>query len=452
MAQSTGAVGSNLAVALHWPASRKWHTMLHWRASRQGHAGGSAPSGVTPLPAVLALVFTCSMGTGVLNSGVFFLANSRYGFDAAANFALAVMFAAFYIPSAAFIGPILRRVIERLPWLTTRAVLATIVLCISLLAVLPIAADQFPVWSPWPSWPIWVTVAGYAILTGNLWPLVESYTSGGRKGERLRTAIGRFNITWAAALVIVFWAMAPLVEPRPLDVIASVGAVHLLSLILLLWFPRDPAGHVTEHHEPHPPVYTRLLLVAQVLLPMSYLMIGAVQPLMPKLCEHAGAPAAWQTPLASLWLIARLVTFAMMERWHGWHGRWWTPGVGACLLIVGAGAAVASASLPAGTTGAMGLGAGLVLLGIGAGMIYAVALYYAMEVGQSQVDAGGRHEALIGAGYLVGPAIGLTLTQLVAVGRLTPESFELTLLSLVVVIALGVTIIGFGRALGRRPN
>lgn len=413
---------------------------------------GLGAMGVTPLPAVLTLVFTCSMGTGVLNSGVFFLAKSRYGFDAAANFALAVMFAVLYIPSAAFIGPILRRMVERLPWLTTRAVLATILVMILLLTLAPIAADQFPAWNTWPSWPIWITVAGYAVLTGNLWPLVESYTSGGRKGERLRTAIGRFNMTWAAALVIIFWAMAPLVEVRPLVVIAGVGAVHLLSLILLSWFPRDPAAHASEHHEPHPPVYARLLNVSQVLLPMSYLVIGAVQPLLPRLCEHAGVPAAWQTPLASLWLIARLVTFAVMERWHAWHGRWWTPAAGAFLLIVGAGTAVASALLPAGSTGALGLGAGLVLLGVGAGMIYAVALYYAMEVGQSQVDAGGRHEALIGVGYLVGPVIGLSLTQVVAVGRLTSEQFEPTLLSVVVVISVGVTVIGFGRAVRTQPN
>jgi hypothetical protein len=51
--------------------------------------------------------------------------------------------------------------------------------------------------------------------------------------------------------------------------------------------------------------------------------------------------------------------------------------------------------------------AGLVCLGVGLGVVYYAALYYAMAVGHAQVDAGGTHEALIGAGYTVGPAAGL---------------------------------------------
>ena len=39
--------------------------------------------------------------------------------------------------------------------------------------------------------------------------------------------------------------------------------------------------------------------------------------------------------------------------------------------------------------------------------IYTGAIYYAMAVGHSEVDAGGTHEALIGVGYTVGPACGL---------------------------------------------
>lgn len=416
-----------------------------------GTAPVSSANGVTPLPAVLAMVFIGSMGTGVLNSGVFFLAESKYGFGAAANFGLAVMFAALYIPSAALIGPVLRRAIERLPWLTTRGVLGAILVGIALLAGLPIVADVLERSEWWPSWPIWFTVGGYAVLTGILWPIVESYTSGGRAGRPLRAAIGRFNITWASALVIVFWAMAPLVHPRPLVVIAGVGVVHVLSLGLLVWFPRDPAKHAMEDVEPHPPVYFRLLVVAQVLLPMSYLVIGALQPLLPRLCEHAGAPPSWRTPLASVWLIARLVTFAAMERWDGWHGKWWTPLAGGGMLIAGVATAMASAWLVSGAASMALLAIGLGALGVGAGMIYAVALYYAMEVGQAEVGAGGRHEALIGAGYFVGPAIGLTLTQAIAEGWMREAAFEPTLLTLVVVLSVGLSVYGFRRCFRAKP-
>jgi len=39
--------------------------------------------------------------------------------------------------------------------------------------------------------------------------------------------------------------------------------------------------------------------------------------------------------------------------------------------------------------------------------IYYASLYYVMAVGQSEVDASGTHEGLIGAGYAVGPVAGL---------------------------------------------
>src|SRR5690606_33164679 len=50
---------------------------------------------------------------------------------------------------------------------------------------------------------------------------------------------------------------------------------------------------------------------------------------------------------------------------------------------------------------------GLALFGFGLGGVYTGALYYVMEVGASEVEAGGTHEALIGGGYTLGPLIGL---------------------------------------------
>ena len=51
--------------------------------------------------------------------------------------------------------------------------------------------------------------------------------------------------------------------------------------------------------------------------------------------------------------------------------------------------------------------AGFGILGTGFGVIYYAALYYAMVVGRAEVEAGGTHEGLIGAGYTVGPLAGL---------------------------------------------
>ena len=51
---------------------------------------------------------------------------------------------------------------------------------------------------------------------------------------------------------------------------------------------------------------------------------------------------------------------------------------------------------------------GLVLFGSGHTMIYYAALYYGMAVGSGGVEEGGKHEAVIGLGYLGGPLLALT--------------------------------------------
>jgi hypothetical protein len=40
-------------------------------------------------------------------------------------------------------------------------------------------------------------------------------------------------------------------------------------------------------------------------------------------------------------------------------------------------------------------------------MIYYAALFYGMAVGGGEVEAGGKHEAVIGLGYLGGPVLAL---------------------------------------------
>ena len=50
---------------------------------------------------------------------------------------------------------------------------------------------------------------------------------------------------------------------------------------------------------------------------------------------------------------------------------------------------------------------GEAIFGFAAGLTYSAAIYYAMVVKNASVDAGGVHEGLIGAGFAIGPAMGL---------------------------------------------
>lgn len=140
-------------------------------------------------------------------------------------------------------------------------------------------------------------------------------------------------------------------------------------------------------------------------------------------------------------MASRVIVFIVMERWHGWHGRWRTPLAGAFLLGIGFAVSVLAPLAGPGLPGAAAMIAGLSILGLGMGIIYSAALYYAMEVGEAEVSAGGKHEALIGLGFTLGPACGLAGTLGVETGLLRGVAVEVAVLSSVGIVLLGVGVV-----------
>jgi hypothetical protein len=134
---------------------------------------------------------------------------------------------------------------------------------------------------------------------------------------------------------------------------------------------------------------------------MGYILNSAMTPLLPYVLARLHLAEAWQTPAAATWMGARVVVMAVMWRAAFWHGRWGTLLLGGIVMTLGVAIVVSGWS-------AMSLLIGLALFGCGMGIVYYAALYYAMAVGKAEVDAGGTHEALIGCGYTLGPALVLT--------------------------------------------
>jgi hypothetical protein len=93
---------------------------------------------------------------------------------------------------------------------------------------------------------------------------------------------------------------------------------------------------------------------------------------------------------------------------------------------------------------------------VGLGGIYTGALYYVMEVGASEVEAGGTHEALIGGGYTLGPLIGLggllAAENLGEGERFSAEQATVVLATLASLAAVGVAIRAGRRAPGRESG
>jgi len=137
--------------------------------------------------------------------------------------------------------------------------------------------------------------------------------------------------------------------------------------------------------------------------------MSAVSPLMPFVLDQVSVDSRWQTPITATWMLARVATVGLMWKLAFWHGRWGTLVASAACLALGFVGIIAAPSLAV-------VLAGLVVFGVGMGAVYFAALYYAMSVGRAEIDAGGRHEAAIGAGYAFGPMLGL-----LAIGLEGPE-------------------------------
>ncbi len=402
------------------------------------------PASPSPLWAVQSVTILGSLGTGVVTNGVFFIATHACGFSTAMNYALGLLLGVAYIAGAVGVGPTLGRLAARSSAVSTRAVLVFLSIAMGLVAIVPQAAAWAQGGPDGVGWSIWLVVGVYSPLSGAFWPIVESYLSGGRSGDRLRRAVGQFNVVWAVSVLVALWAMGPLLEHRALSVLLWFGSLQILSVGVIMALRREPGAHLPEHHEPHPPVYVPLLTTFRLLLPTSYYVVSVWSPYAPSVLEKLEVGGAWQTGLAATWMLTRTGVFVLMERWQGWHGRWGTVVVGAGGLVGGIAIALASPSAPGGLA-VPGVVLGLAMLGVANGVIYASALYYAMEVGKGEVGAGGTHEALIGVGFAGGPATGLAATGLVGAGVVGAERLDWVILGVLGVCLAVVGVLVFRR-------
>ncbi|MEM8836368.1 MAG: hypothetical protein AAGD00_11190 [Planctomycetota bacterium] len=355
-----------------------------------------SPAKPADLRPVLALVFLCSLGTGAITTGVFFIARERFEFSATHNLALALVMSMVYIPAAWWSGPIVRALRARF-FKTTQRVLLTMLIGMSALCALPPLAP-----SPLA---LWIFALCYMPLTGLFWPVIESYLSGGRTGQPLRRAGGLFNVSWSVAIPIAYWLMSPFMERAPLATLVGLAFVHGFCVPVALRLTHEPARHLIDTGDDHltldeRAIYTRLLAGARRLLLASYVLMSALAPMAPTVLERVGLEHGEKTAAWSVVHVSRVVTFALLAAFSFWHGKAWPLALGAAAMLFGFVGTLTAPSVAL-------IVPVLALLGVGLGAAYAASFYYAMEVGGAEVDAGGKHEAIIGMGYAVGPLIAL---------------------------------------------
>ncbi len=365
------------------------------RSAMDRSVSHAAPVKSTPLGAVLVVTFLASLGTGVFWNGLSFIAKHAYGFDQVRNLILYALLGAVYALGAFFSAWIARR-LQR--FVQTRGLLVWTLVIQAAACVLPIA------WSG--EWALWIAATAVTIASSLMWPIVESYLTAGRHGPSMRSAIGWFNLTWMPAVVVPMFIMAPLLEEHGRWAIGGLSGAGLLALLFVGSFAQRPADHDAGMAAAHmSPLYPQLLRSLRVLLPLSYVLTSVMAPILPYRFEQLGIDVHLETPSTATWMIVRVAALLVMWKLPFWHGRWGTLLMGAISMTVGFGLVVLAPAYSL-------VLVGFAIMGIGLGVIYYAALYYAMAVGGAAVEASGRHEALIGAGYAVGPLAGLAGTAL----------------------------------------
>ncbi len=347
------------------------------------------PANNTPLGAVLWLTGLVSLGAGAYWFGLSFMARHGYGFDSERNLLFHALLGAIYVVGSLASGPLSKRLSR---FGSTRGQLAWLIAGQSLFALLPLLGAA-EVW-------LWIAAIAISGLSALMWPIIESYLGAGRQGTAMRRALGQFNLVWMSTMLVPMFVMAPWIEHHARAVWIGIALAWLLALGALPWFRVTPRPHHAEDPlEQAGPRYRYLLRAARYLLPSSYVLLSVISPLLPYRMETLGVAIAWQTPIVATWMVTRVWVVASMGRWPRWQGRWETLLLAAMSLVMGFFGVLLAQHL-------VTMVIALALLGAGLAITHYAGLYYALAVGQAEVEAGGTHEALMGLGYTFGPLIG----------------------------------------------
>jgi predicted MFS family arabinose efflux permease len=290
------------------------------------------------------------------------------------------------------------------------------------------------------------------------WATLEALVSENETPLGLQRMVGIYNVVWAATGAVAYFAGGAMLDRLGMASIFYVPAgILALQLALTFWLESlcksnsrmvgtrstasvkfaDGMGDTVERVpatkvplNPRPIAKTRMFLrLAWLANPFAYIGINTLLALMPGLAKRFELSTTLAGFCCSLWCFARLGGFFGFWIWSGWHYRFhWLVAafaamIGAFLLIllVPNLAVFVLAQL---------------LFGGALGLIYYSSLFYSMDISETKSEHGGIHEAAIGLGNFVGPAIGATFLHFLPEH---PDSGGLAVAGLLVVglLALG---------------
>lgn len=257
------------------------------------------------------------------------------------------------------------------------------------------------------------------ILAALNWPLLESLVSEDADPRTLSRRLGIYNIVWSGTGALIIAVNGLIIEYWPVGQFALPASFCAgASLILLPTLRYAPARADDVVAPPHlaPPadlLHSRRLAMwlSRMALPSTYIVIFALGAMAPSLHVLQDFSTPIKTALTSIWMLVRVLAFLLLMATVAWHTRPRLLLLATAAVLVGFLGTVTppDGSLPI-ALACMVLGQ--VVLGIGLGVVYQGSLYFGMVLSDGSTEHGGYHEALIGLGGAMGPAVAAVIQHI----------------------------------------
>ena len=247
------------------------------------------------------------------------------------------------------------------------------------------------------------------------WPCLEALSCEGESAATLPRKVGIYNVVWSIAFALGLFLGGAIIKVlgwKSMFVIPA--AIHAVQLSIIAatrvnapWHELSGAPSAVEIAAEHADgtlnkVFLRMAWLAN---PFAYIAMNTVIPLIPQVASNLKLSTAAAGLFASVWMFARTASFFALWKWTGWHYRFNWLFASYALMIATFAAILLFSDLWL-------LIAAQIIFGFAVGLIYYSSLFYSMDASDTKGEHGGLHEAAIGAGIFLGPAIGYTALQL----------------------------------------
>jgi predicted MFS family arabinose efflux permease len=246
--------------------------------------------------------------------------------------------------------------------------------------------------------------------------VLEALISENETPARVPHAVGIYNITWAATNALAYFIGGTLIVKFGFHSIFYAPLVLLTAQLgLTFWLQSLAKTHSRAASEkiivpppdpnrPSPARAKTFLRMAWLANPFAYIAINTLIAVIPGIAAKFQLSPMLAGFICSLWCFVRLGVFFALWFWTGWHYRFRWLATAFALLILGFAAILVAPDLAV-------LIVAQIFFGAAIGLIYYSSLFYSMDASETKSEHGGIHEAAIGAGNCIGPAVGAASLQ-----------------------------------------